>query len=218
MRARHAPSNRSLPLVLGALLALVAVGAGACFSRGGEERPPAPEEPPVPEFSFSVSKVSAVTVDDEPAEAALDRAAEDVAGVLDGLYTTAFVDPEAWAGGTFPSLPEHFSGPAARQARRDLDDLSLGEAAAQVERVEPTRGRLRVSFLVDDAKQPFAAVAEATFRATGTTTDGRPLTIEHAGTYFLRAVDGAWAIVGYEVEGNVQTAPGGAATGGGASP
>lgn len=177
-------------------------GTGAFFllSGGG----PGGEDPVGP-FTFKVGKVTSVPVADTPPKKEVVAARDAVADLLSRLYTTAFVDTEAWENGTFPALPSYFAGPASKRAKRDLDDLSLGSEATNIERVEPSDGSLTLSFLIDPEQQPYAAVAEADFEATGRAVGGDPIAITHGGRYVVRIVDGEWRIVGYDVEGGVNS-------------
>jgi hypothetical protein len=169
--------------------------------------------PDVPEFSFELGRVKGQGVEGPGSSEALQGPAEELRSTLDAMYVAGFVDPGKWEGGRFPEVLQAFSGPAARQARRDLEDLTLGPTSKRLERVEPKLGRLNVSFLLE-GKRPLAAVAFATFRAVGELTSRGRLSIEHRGEYVMRVVDGAWRIVGYQVQGNLERAP---AKGGGGS-
>ncbi len=192
---------------------VAALGAGAFFvlrPTEGEPNGQEPEEPPVPEFQFELGQVTTVPLDDKPSDPVIDEAAAEVEALLDDLYTLGFIDPARWENGRFSGLASLFSGPAARQARRDREDLTLGSAAPQVERVEPGKGRLTLDLLVDEQQTPVAAIAETRFRATGLTVSGERLNILHGGQFHLRPVDGTWLIVGYEVNGNLETVGGGA--------
>lgn len=187
---------------------LVVVGGGAAawaLLRGGAGDEEADQ--PVPDLVWTVGRVRSTPVDAEASQGDLESASDAVADLLDRLYTTAFVDPAEWRGGRFPELGSYFTAPAATRAKRDLDDLTLGDDAPSIERVVPTTSRLRMSFLVDPQAQPYAAVATTTFRADGRTTQGGALAIAHRGSYLVRLVDGEWRIVGYDVEGSVEPAP-----------
>jgi hypothetical protein len=158
--------------------------------------------PDVPEFSFELGRVKGQGVEGAASSEALQGPAEDLRSTLDAMYVAGFVDPGKWDDGRFPEVLEAFAGPAAKQARRDLQDLTLGSTSRRVERVEPKPGRLNVSFLLE-GRRPLAAVAFATFRAVGELTNRGRLSIEHRGEYMMRVVDGAWRIVGYQVEGSL---------------
>lgn len=161
--------------------------------------------PEVPEFSFELGRVKGQGIRGPGSSEALQAPAEELRSTLDAMYVAGFIDPGKWDGGRFPEVLEAFAGPAARQARRDLGDLTLGSTSRRLERVEPKPGRLSVSFLLE-GNRPFAAVAFATFRAVGELANQGRLSIEHRGEYVMRVVDGAWRIVGYEVRGDLQRA------------
>lgn len=178
-------------------------GAGAwALMRGGG---PQEDQPPVPDLVWSVGRVRSVPVDADAPQDDLEAARDAVTDLLDRLYTTGFVDPAEWDEGRFPGLGSYFAGPATARAERDREELTLGGDAAEIERVVPTRTGLRLSFLVDPQAQPYAAVATTAFRADGRTTDGGALAIVHRGRYMVRQVEGAWLIVGYDVEGSVES-------------
>ncbi len=202
MQRAHHRHERALPRFVTVILAL-GLAAGACTGDGGEAA--TPEEPPLPEFQFEISQVRTVPMDAKPGKAEVNEAAADVEALLDELYTLGFIDPARWENGRFSGLTTLFSGPAARQARRDREDLTLGTAAQQIERVEPSAGTLELSLLMDPKARPVAAIAETRFEAVGRTMQGQDLTILHEGRFILRPVEGAWLIVGYEVTGNLET-------------
>lgn len=214
-RTNHTTSRRSLPLALVAVVVATTVGAGGfVLLRRGTGTGAGAEERPVPEFSFELGRTKTAAVGERPADPEVAGAAGEIHAVLDRLYTVAFVDPGEWDGGRFPSLSSLFGGPAAGQVAHDLDDLSLGSAATRIDGVAPRRSRLTVSLLYDEGAGPASAIAEATFRAVGRTDDGRRLHIDHQGRYLLRPRGDGWRIVGYRVEGALESPPDG--TGGGA--
>lgn len=183
-------------------MAASGAAAWAFLGGGGAEDE---DQLPVPDLVWSVGRVRTTPVDGEAPEEDLESARDAVANLLDGLYTTAFVDPGRWDGGAFPELGSYFAGRAAEHAGRDRADLTLGENAARIERVVPTRATLRLSFLVDPQAAPYAAVATAGFRADGRTTDGGSVAIVHRGRYLVRRIEGEWLIIGYDVEGSVES-------------
>ena len=186
-----------------AVLALVGAAVWFFFLResaplgGGRE---------APAFAFDLRNVSSVAVDGKAPKETLDRAARGVGATLNAMYSAAFVDPGKWEGGEFPEVLEAFGGQAATVAQEDLPDLTLGPASSDVDFVKPDRSLLDVQFLLGRTKQPFAAVATTTFRATGQLADGRRLLITHRGRYIMRRIEGAWLIVSYEVDGKLRPA------------
>ncbi|HJS25726.1 MAG TPA: hypothetical protein VJ913_01195, partial [Actinomycetota bacterium] len=63
--------------------------------------------------------------------------AEAVRRSIEDLYRTAFVEPERWEDGDYTRLFSHFSAAARERAQDDLNILTLGAAAAEVDEVEP---------------------------------------------------------------------------------
>lgn len=195
---------------------LAAISATLFFvlrERGVLPPPLGPDEPEVPEFSFVVEKAAAFPLARRPRPEPRAKAVEEVRGVLDDLYIAGFLDPGQWTDGGFAAALEQFAETTAREARRDLDDLTVGDTGAQLEAVAPQEGLLNVSLLFDTQRRPLVAVAETTFRAVGELTAGGEVSIEHRGEYILRLVRGRWAIVGYEVRGKIAEAPQAAAGG-----
>lgn len=185
------------------ILAVATMGVGAFVllrgggdGQNGEDRPPA-------DLTWEVGFTKVVAVQDKPPQRQIDATTQELAALMDELYTTGFVDPTRWDGGAFPTLPGFFADEAAGQATKDLDDLSLGSLAPRIERVDPAKSRLFVSLLVDDEGEITVADVDATFRAAATTRAGAPFKIFHKGRFFLEPLDGTWKIVGYRVTGEI---------------
>jgi LCP family protein required for cell wall assembly len=190
-----------------AALLVPALLVAACTTDGAGEpspsaratsRAPSPSASPAYELVVDLRDVGADGVDGAPRRARLRGPARAVRDTMTRLYSTAFVDPDAWRGGTFPGLYPLFAGPARRQARRDLSSLTLGSVARQLDAVEPRRARLGVRFLADARDRPVAAVATMRFEGVGHAGDDERA-ISHEGEYTLRPVSGSWRIVGYDV-------------------
>jgi hypothetical protein len=208
-------------MAAGALVLLAAAGVFLFFFlRGGGALPAplGPDEPEVPEFTFVVKDATAFPLARNPRHRRHQKAVEQVQGVMDRLYVAGFIDPGQWEEGQFTTALEQFAGSSAREARRDLSDLTLGKTAIWLNLVTPEEGVLRISLLYDRTGNPVLAIAEARFQAIGDVA-GEPqdVSIEHRGEYFLRRVRGRWAIVGYQVRGEIADRPI-AATGGSPSP
>jgi hypothetical protein len=207
-RGRNERGTVRWPITLAIVLGIAVIGALAWFLLFREDGLIGPN---VPEFSFELERVKGQGTDGAGNPDALRSTAENVRSTLDAMYVAGFVDPGKWEEGRFPEVLEAFSRPAARQARRDLEDLTLGPTSRRVETVQPKPGRLNVSFLLDGT-QPIAAVAFTTFRGVGELTSGGRLDIQHRGEYMMREVDGSWLIVGYNVDGSLERAPSGGGT------
>lgn len=192
-----------LVFILPFLVAIAGVGY-VLYLRDGDGGPGGRE---IPEFTFEVNNVRQIPVDRRARGEDVDRETEVVHALLDTLYTNGFVDPRLWEEGTFPGVRDLFAGRAARRAARDLGDLTLGGISKRLELVNPREGKLNISFLVDERRDLYAAVADTRFRARSLLPRGDRLQILHVGTWFLRPIDGAWRIVGYEVEGAQDSGP-----------
>jgi hypothetical protein len=201
-RGRNEAGGVRWPIAIFIVLGIAVVGAVAWFVLFRED---GLLERDVPEFSFQIDQVKGRGVQGPSSEDSLRSASEDLRSTLDAMYVAGFVDPGKWQGGRFPEVLEAFAGPAAKTARRDLEDLTLGSSSRRIDSVQPNRGRLKVNFLLD-GRRPFAAVAFTAFRATGDLSSGGRLSIQHDGEYVMRLIDGAWRIVGYEVRGNLERA------------
>jgi hypothetical protein len=207
-RGRNERGAVRWPVALAIVLGIAVIGVLTWFLLFREDGLIGPN---VPEFSFELERVKGQGTDGPGNPDALRSTAEDVRSTLDAMYVAGFVDPGKWEDGRFPEVLEAFSGPAARQARRDLEDLTLGPTSRRLELVRPEPGRLNVSFLLDGTR-PTAAVAFTTFRGVGELTGGGRLDIQHRGEYMMRVVDGSWLIVGYDVDGSLERAPSGGGT------
>jgi hypothetical protein len=195
--------------VAGALL-VVSLVAGGVWLAVSPERPPAtrstPSEPtaaPAYPFEVRLGRVRAVPVDGSVRRRLLAAPAQAVRQTMTGLYSAAFVDPGLWAGGRFPSVFGFFGGQARQRVHRDLEDLTLGPAAAHLAAVRPGRASLGVRFLMDAHRHPVAAVAAMRFVGAAITADGGEIPLRHGGEYVLRRTGGRWLVVAYEVQGRL---------------
>ena len=84
----------------------------------------------------------------------------------------------------------------------DLNLLTLGAAASEVDEVRPTRAAVRLRFLLDAHDRPYGAFAEAEFEATAVA-GGTERPILHRAHYVLRRANGAWRVVSYKVRGRI---------------
>jgi LCP family protein required for cell wall assembly len=140
---------------------------------------------------------------------ALRRPAEAIRRTFTDLYETAFVDPQLWGEGRFPGLERFFAGDARAQARRDLDELTLGRSARRLEAVRPRPARLEVRFVTDAGGHAVVAFADMDFRGTATTTAAARIPVAQRGRFVLRRTGGAWRIGSYDVHGRIPPATGG---------
>jgi len=159
---------------------------------------PSPE-PTVAALEVGLTRVKGFAVKGKARPQHLRGPARGVRDAVARLYTAAFVNPASWEDGFSEALRE-FRGPARRQARGDIDQLSVGRAAAVLSEVRPDRARLRVDVLLGRGRNSLAAVARMDFAATGLSTDGVETPIRHRAQYLLRRFDGRWQVVAYRVK------------------
>ena len=196
-----------MPAALAAVVATASCTAPPPRQGDGEAPREAPAAGPViqsaPELSLRLVKLRVSPVDRHRVAAeGYTEPAEAVRRSIEDLYRTAFVEPERWEDGDYTRLFSHFSAAARERAQDDLNILTLGAAAAEVDEVEPTRAIVRLEFLLDGHQRPLVAFAETEFDATAVTGDiGSPIT--HRGHYVLRRLNGAWRVVSYKVRGTI---------------
>lgn len=190
------------------VVALAAIGWAWLWwaSRPAAQAPPPPSPSPSPSsptypLDVTLRRVKAVPVRGEVKARKLRAPAEAVRQTFTDLYTTAFVDPARWDGGAFSGIFDHFAPAARKEARRHLEDLTLGRAAEHVSAVRPEWARLDVRFLVGPARVPVAAQASMRFAATAFAGDGTEVPVRHRGEYMLERLDGRWVVASYRVEG-----------------
>lgn len=205
-RKHRADEGVNWTLVLVPLLVVgVAVGAYLYF-RGGDELPPRRAVPAKP-FTFTRGQTHFVVVGGSASKLTPEQreaARSGVDNLLNDLYDAGFVTKPRWEKGTFTAIFQHFAEAAAEQAQKDLAELTLGPEAERLRSVKPGEGILKISFLMNK-QEPVAAVAEADFQAEGKLVGGGNLAITHQGRFFLRVIEGAWRIVGYDVDGSLDS-------------
>jgi hypothetical protein len=203
--------SRRLPwAVAGAVIVLGLVVLALALARNGGPQPrpampgtPSPAPAPVYYLVVDLRRVDEVAVAGRVREREVRDVAMAVRETMAGLYGAGFVNSAEWQGGRFPTLFGYFSGPARAQARRDLEDLSLGRTTASLAAVRPERARVNVRVMVGPTGHPVAAIAGMEFRASGLDPAGGELPIRHRGRYVLRRDGGRWLIVAYDVGGRL---------------
>jgi hypothetical protein len=193
-------------LVLVPLL-LVGVGVGAyLFLRARDEEPLRPSAPAKP-FAFTRGQTHFVSIGGSVEKLTPEQreaARSGVDNVLNDLYDAGFVTKSRWEKGAFTSVFQHFAQDAAEEAQNDLGELTLGPEAQRLRSVKPDNSVLEVDFLMNK-QDPLAAIAQTEFQAQGKLTGGGNLSVRHEGRFFLRLIDGSWRIVGYEVDGSLDS-------------
>jgi hypothetical protein len=176
-----APSNSGLRLTGSAgaapavLLAAVLLVAG-CTS-GDRPEPTGPAggpastaAPPAEPLRVQLVATAKSPPDGLTAKRAAQRAAPGLERFLDRYLTAAFVEAAGGEAG-WDGLLGLFDKPVRASARKQLDALSLGAAAAKVSAVRPHRASARAVVLYGD-RRPAAATVRLAFDATADTAQG----------------------------------------------
>jgi hypothetical protein len=169
------PAARNLSATLPALAGLlVAVLLAGCTS-GDRSEPPGQATGPSAGAPAQPLRVELVTTARVPeggpnAERAARRAAPGLERFLDRYLTVAFVDAAGGEAG-WDGLLGLFDKPVRASARKQLDALSLGEAAPTVTAVRPSRATARAVVLYGE-RRPAAATVRVAFDATADTAKG----------------------------------------------
>jgi LCP family protein required for cell wall assembly len=179
--------------------------AGPSVSAGRSSAPPASAHP----LDVRLRRVLGRGPNGPVRRRALRRPAEAIRRTFTDLYETAFVDPNLWGGGRFPGLERFFARAARTQARRDLDELTLGRSARLLTAVRPRRARLDVRFVTDAGAHAVVAFADMSFGGTAATTTGGRVRIAQNGRFVLRRANGSWRIDSYDVHARLPVAAGG---------
>ncbi|HEV8652295.1 MAG TPA: hypothetical protein VG276_23620 [Actinomycetes bacterium] len=126
---------------------------------------------------------------------AAQRATPDMERFIRRYVTAAFLDPGQPRAG-WRDLLAMFDTPVQRAARRDLESLSLGTAAAQVKTVRPGRARAAVMFLYQGGR-PVGATVKLAFDGSADVEQGTGPVRLRSVFQLLRTAQG-WRIVSYQ--------------------
>lgn len=207
---RAATRKRRLPLALLLVpVVLAAIVAGLIlFLRGdgGGILGGNDESNEVPAFDFRLGRTQAIATADVPDEEALDAeadaVAQEVAPVIDELYTDAYLDPSNWREGDYGDIFGLFSNGAAASAEEGIETITLGADAGNVyDRVTPRKGSLGFTVLFDPAGNPSTVAVKVRFYALGDRKDGTFTSIVSAGQMILQDLDG-WQITAFDLRRN----------------
>jgi hypothetical protein len=176
-----APSNSGLRpagsagAALAVLLTAVLLVAGCtlCDRRkpsGSAGGPASTAAPPAEPLRVRLVATAKSPPDGLTAKRAAQRAAPGLERFLDRYLTVAFVEAAGGEAG-WDGLLGLFDKPVKASARKQLDALSLGAAAAKVSAVRPHRASARAVVLYGD-RRPAAATVRLAFDATADTAQG----------------------------------------------
>ena len=152
-----------------ALLAAALLVAGCTSGKDRAPQPTATTAAPPAKLQLKLVTTARGPERGFNAKRAAKRAAPGVQQFLNRYLTTAFVGAAGGKRG-WDDLLALFDTPVRAAARKQLDALSLGTAAAQVTAVRPERASARAVVLY--AKRPAAATVRLAFDATADTANG----------------------------------------------
>ena len=118
------------------------------------------------------------------------------------MYTTGFVDPDAWQGGRLPTLEDLFTIRTRSRVRRDLDELTLGPIARRVDEVRPESSTIGVRSLVGGSSARRRRRREVPWDGDRRRHDAPDPAI---GLVHAASVGDRWQIASYEVRSRVPT-------------
>jgi hypothetical protein len=193
-----------------AVLVLVAAIVGGVLLLGGDDGPTTNPNggthvaPETPDLTFRVDKAVAipVTTAQTPKDLAdaAKAAGDSAVGVIDTIYTEAFLDPNSWNGGDYGDAWSQFTNDAATRAEAQADVLTAGSGAGDLyTTIEPEQARLQPRVLMDGAGKAVSVEAVVTFWAKGIHDDGSFTLFKSTGHYFLRHEGSGWKVVAFNV-------------------
>lgn len=198
---RSGRSVRKARLRRTVLLAILGLGAAAFLvgrlTGGGEP------EKPIAKVAFETSIRGEGAP--KPEKGAPETEAKAIEAMFNDFYQRAFVDPDSFSDERYPEVADHFQASARTAFEKDLATLTIGDAATEVERVDPTTATARIIVFFDEGKATLASVG-IRFRADATMkTEGPGLRINQRATFHLVREGDAWRIAYYEDASQTQT-------------
>jgi hypothetical protein len=204
--ASRSPRIKPATLIIGGVVALIAVVIAVLLLGGGDSLPGiiGPDPLQTPEFAFETAKVIAVPTRPDAKDGELDSKATPVAAevedTMDALYIGAFLDPANWQEGAYDDVWELFESGAGDEAQAQVDTLTAGTGAGDAfDEIQPTLGTLQMKVLFDQKDRAFSTVAIVRFGARGKSKDGPDVRISSEGQFVFQQVDGAWKVVSFRV-------------------
>jgi hypothetical protein len=191
------------PAVVGLLLvAAVLVYIGSRNSTG-TKKPSA--GPSASEKAFSLREISFVPVYEgkTPAAAAVRAERSTIHTMMTDYYFRTFVNPTAWKHDpTFAAQATRFTPEARAAFAHDVAAMTIGDGRADIATVKPSVASIKISIYFDGHGIATFAVAVVNFRAAGTTTTGKLLTIVQRATYRMQKTGKSWLIFSYSANGS----------------
>lgn len=182
---------------------------------------PGHSTPPTPDFAFQTTKVVPIPTVDGAKLAKLKPAAQTAAKAastaLDTLYSNAFLAPGNWQDGSYDDVLASFDEKSSAAAAKDLETLTAGASAGDTySDIQPSRGVVKYSVLLDAKGQPQTVSATVLFAANATKKGGGTTLLRSEAHYFLQRVGSTWKVVSFQVKrADVANAPAPSASGSG---
>lgn len=188
-------TNRPQAMATALIAILLATGTG-CRSK-----PPPP--PPTPRAHFMSGEVRILDADGQPeGVAAGNILANEILSFLNAYYDAAFLDPKHFRAGA-RDLLNMFDQASQPNVAPNIEALALGDLAAKIARVRPTRQRAeRLSLFLENDRTVSGAVVTAVFIGLGARKEkGAPqVKIEHRATFWLTRGPEGFKITTFEAQ------------------
>ena len=195
-----APRNWRFPLIWSAGVLAAVLFAAGCTSGGRSEgggQAATPTSGPAPPAQLQVALVTTAKV--PPGGLSAARAARQAAPglerFLERYLSAAYVNAAGGEAG-WDGLLGLFDTPVRAAARKQLDALSLGQAATTVTAVRPSRATAKAVVLYG-GRRPEAATVRVTFDGTADTAQGSG-PVHLRSVLQLLATGGSWRIVAFD--------------------
>jgi hypothetical protein len=194
-----ARSTSRLPLRWSAVLAAAVLAAAGCTSggrsEGGQASTTSGSATQAQPLQVQLVATAKVPPGGLSAERAARRAAPGLERFLDRYLSAAFVDAAGGEAG-WDGLLGLFDKPVRAAARKQLDALSLGQAAPTVTAVRPSRATAKAVVLYGE-RRPEAATVRVTFDGTADTAKGSGQVHLRSVLQLLATGDG-WRIAAFD--------------------
>lgn len=205
--ARSKRRTRQQRLLRTGIGVVVLIGIAALIGNLiGDDGTPKPGEPATPQVRFAgtvkgETDAGSSLKPKQAKTAATNKEGAAIHAMLDDWYRQAFVDPERFGDGTFPTVRKLFTAEAATKFPTDVNTLTIGEARIEVSRVEPETSTADVTVYFDGSKPTFAT-ADIRFVAKGTLKKGDafPIRIVQSAVLHLRKLSEGWRVTWYDAK------------------
>jgi hypothetical protein len=196
-------------LVAAVVVVVVLLGGGSAVTN----ILPGHSTAPTPDFAFTTTKILPIPTAEGAKLAKLKPAAKTAADAattaLDALYSNAFLVPGNWKDGSYDDVWASFDTKSSAAAKQDLETLTAGTAAGDTySDIQPARGAVKFSVLMDAKGQPQTVSATLVFSANATKTSGGTTLLRSEAHYFLQRFGSTWKVVSFQVKrADVANAP-----------